>query len=141
MKHIVLDASIVLAWFIKDEGGDPVMETRHTVRHAEGVLVASHWAFEVANAFLVAERRKRITQADVAHAIAVLHQMRVTTDPTSELRAGVETLALARLHALSVYDAAYLELAMRQGAGLATVDKPLRAVAEQLKVPLLPEKL
>ena len=111
------------------------------MHNAEYVGVASHWALEVANAFLVAERRKRITQADVTHAIAILHQMLITTDPTSEQRAGAETLALARHHNLSVYDAAYLELAMRQGAGLASVDKPLRTVAEKLRVPLLPEKL
>ena len=141
MKRVVLDGSVALAWFLKDEATEGVLQVREQVRGAERVWVASHWPFEVANAFLVAERRNRITQADVTQAIAVLNQIPLLIDHDSEQRAGSESLALARQHGLSVYDAAYLELAMRQGAGLASVDKPLRLVADKLKLPLLPEQL
>ena len=58
-----------------------------------------------------------------------------------QAKTGIEAVALARQHTLSVYDAAYLELALRRGAALATLDGPLRMVAKKLGVPILPKKL
>ena len=77
----------------------------------------------------------------VAHAVSLFTQLPVTIDPETSDRASAETLALARQHALSVYDAAYLELSLRRGASLASLDGPLRLVAKQLAVPVLPKKL
>jgi predicted nucleic acid-binding protein len=96
---------------------------------------------EVANALLVAERRKRISQADTTAALGALQKLPLETDNATGRNAGSDTLALARQNNLSVYDAAYLELAMRQAATLASLDEPLRAAAKKLKVPVLPEML
>jgi len=89
----------------------------------------------------MAERRKRLDATGVAQAVALFMQLPVLVDPETSDRAGSETLALARQHTLSVYDAAYLELALRRGASLASLDAALRAVVKGLGVPILPKKL
>jgi predicted nucleic acid-binding protein len=89
----------------------------------------------------MAERRKRLDATGIAQAVSLFTQLPAVVDQETNDRAGGETLALARQHTLSVYDAAYLELALRRGASLASLDEPLRAVAKKLGVPLLPAKL
>lgn len=89
----------------------------------------------------MAERRKRLDAAGVAQAVSLFTQLPVLLDPETDDHAGSDTLALSRQHALSVHDAAYLELALRRGATLASLDLPLRAIAKKLKVSLLPKKL
>jgi predicted nucleic acid-binding protein len=89
----------------------------------------------------MAERRKRLDAAGVAQAVALFTQLPVAVDPETDKHASTATLGLARDHAISVYDAAYLELALRRGAALASLDRPLRLVAKNLGVPLLPKKL
>jgi predicted nucleic acid-binding protein len=92
-------------------------------------LVPSIWALEVANALLVAERRKRVSQTDSAAAWTSLQKLPIEIDRETGRRAGSDILVLARQQKLSVYDAAYLELAMRKGTPLASLDEPLRAAA------------
>jgi predicted nucleic acid-binding protein len=89
----------------------------------------------------MAERRKRLDATGVAQAVALFTQLPVTVDPETSDRAGSETLALARQHTLSVYDAAYLELALRRGASLASLDGPLRFIAKKIGVAVVPKKL
>jgi predicted nucleic acid-binding protein len=96
---------------------------------------------EVANALLVAERRKRISQRDSAAAWAALQKLPIEADAETGERAGRDILALARHRELSIYDASYLELAVRLGTALASLDEPLRAAARRLRVPLLPEDI
>lgn len=87
------------------------------------------WALEVANALLVSERRHRLTEADTAKFLDLLHKLPFIVDPETCERGTGETLSLAREHGLSSYDAAYLELAMREGLPLATADELLRKAA------------
>ena len=77
----------------------------------------------------------------IAQAVALFTRIPVVVDSETNEHASAETLSLARQHTLSVYDAAYLELARRQGAALASLDGPLRVAAGKLKVSLLPEHL
>ena len=140
MSRLVLDGSMALSWFLPDEKTDKSEAVRKLVEDGAEVQVPSIWPLEVANALLVAERRKRISQADSTAALAALAKLPIEIDSETGQRAGRDTIGLARHHSLSVYDAAYLELATRQGAPLASLDAPLRRVAEKLKVPLLPEK-
>jgi predicted nucleic acid-binding protein len=86
----------------------------------------------------MAERRKRLDATGIAQAITLCEQLPVVVDPQTNDRAGSETLSLARQHTLSVYDAAYLELALRRGASLASLDITLRTIARKLGVKLLP---
>jgi predicted nucleic acid-binding protein len=141
MNKLTLDGSIALSWFLPGECTDKNQAVRKLFEGGTKAIVPTIWALEVANALLVAERRKRISLADSAAAWASLQKLPIETDPETGRRAGSDILALARQQRLSVYDAAYLELAMRQGTPLASLDELLRAAARALKVPLLPEAL
>ena len=138
MSRLVLDASMALSWLLPDEASTSTTAVQAQLLKAEGVWVAAHWRLEVANSLCMAERRKRLDAAGIAQAVALFTQLPVLVDPETNEHAGSETLSLARQHALSVYDAAYLELALRRGATLATLDGPLRTVAKKLGVPILP---
>ena len=141
MSHLVLDASMALSWLLPDEASKSSVAVQAELSKADGVWVAAHWRLEVANSLCMAERRKRLDATGIAQAVALFTQLPVSVDPETHDRASAETLSLARQHALSVYDAAYLELALRRGATLATLDAPLRVVAKKLGVPILPKKL
>jgi predicted nucleic acid-binding protein len=129
MKRLVLDASVAVSWFLEDEHSLYAKEVRGRIPDAELVCVPTHWMLEVINALLAAERRKRIAAAAVNHAAGILRQMPISSDPVTGDEAGGQTLELARQHALSIYDAAYLELALRLGAALASFDGSLKAAA------------
>ena len=141
MSRLVLDASIALSWLLPDEASGTTIVVQAELQKAEGVWVAAHWRLEVANSLCMAERRRRLDAAGIAQAVSLFTQLPVFVDPETNEHASAETLSLARQHALSVYDAAYLELALRRGATLATLDRPLRTVAKKLGVPVLPMRI
>ena len=126
---IVIDASVAVAWCFADEATPEVDAVLDRVR-ADGARVPSLWHLEVANVLRQAERRGRISEADTSRRIELLEQLPITTDGETMQRAWGTTLALARAHALTVYDAAYLELASRLGVPLASKDKELLAAAQ-----------
>jgi predicted nucleic acid-binding protein len=92
---------------------------------------------EVANALLMGERRKRSTEAETIKWTGILASLPIAIDGETHSRAWSDTLSLARGHNLSAYDAAYLELAIRRGMPLATIDGKLRTAAEAAGVALL----
>jgi predicted nucleic acid-binding protein len=129
----VLDVSVTLVWGFTDENDDyatAILE-RMPDLHA---YVPNLWPLEVANALLVGERRGRTTPADTAHFLAILGTFPITVDDETVARAWVETMHLARIHNLSSYDASYLELAMRLGLPLATLDDKLKNAAQAVGV-------
>jgi len=131
VSGMVLDASTVLSWCFEDETGPRADELIDRVA-SEGAVVPAIWPLEVANALVVAERRNRITPADSNAFIALVEQLPITVDSATAGRAFNDTIALAREHALSSYDAAYLELALRARLPLKTSDRPLARAAARL---------
>jgi predicted nucleic acid-binding protein len=122
---IVIDASVALAWCFPDEASE----------YADGVLVAldgrtaivpAIWQVEVANALLVGERRKRIRQPEARRFIELLKGLSILEDGQPFAETVSNVLPLAREYDLSAYDAAYLDVAVRHGAPLATLDKALQ---------------
>ena len=95
-----------------------------------------HWHLEVANTLLVGERRRRCTQADTVAWMSFLTELPIAVDDETRAHAFTDTTHLARSHNLSSYDAAYLELAMRRGLPLATLDDKLKAAAQAVGVAL-----
>lgn len=83
------------------------------------------------------ERRKRASQADVTEALSLVMALPVIADDETAKRCGSDTAALARQYSLTIYDAAYLELAMRRGATLATTDQALAQAAKSAGVTIL----
>jgi predicted nucleic acid-binding protein len=133
---IVIDASIALSWCFEDEASDKTDAVANRVI-AEGGLVPSLFHLELANVLLQSERRGRISPSEIAQRLDLIAQMPIETDPQTAGRAWSDTLSLARAHKLTSYDAAYLELAARRGAELATKDKALATAADQLGVTLI----
>ncbi len=97
----------------------------------------THWWLETVNGLLMAERRKRISQADVTEVLQLLQALPFLSDDDTAQRSGRETIMLARQHALTSYDAAYLELAMRRKGVLVTLDEALAAAARDMGVSIL----
>ena len=137
-----LDASVTLAWVFEDEGADvegapaPSSDSALTRLLREDALVPVIWPLEVANALLVGERRGRLTRGDAQRFIQLLAALPIEVDAETPRRSFGDILPLAREQALSTYDAAYLELALRLGAPLATRDAALAHAAEALGVTL-----
>jgi predicted nucleic acid-binding protein len=129
---VVADASAVLAPALKE-----TVDFDHA-RAAEGAkdgwIVPALWWFGVRNVLISSERRGRMTENETAAYLSELSQFPITID-----RAPDETvlMALARRHRLTVYDAAYLELALREGLPLATLDAALAQAARREGVTVL----
>ena len=134
--NFVLDASVVLAWAFEDEGGDYAVGVLDALRSSEAVA-ASLWPLEVANGLLTAERRGRIEAPEARRFLHLLLSLPVVVDPVGRRRAFEGVHALARTHRLTSYDAAYLEVAVRYGIPIATLDEPLRAAAHAEGLSLL----
>jgi predicted nucleic acid-binding protein len=101
------------------------LKALHALEKGTKIFVPAHWGVEVANGLIMAERRKRASQADITEALGLVAALPVASDEETTRRACSDTAALARQYGLTIYDAAYLELAMRCGATLATTDKAL----------------
>jgi predicted nucleic acid-binding protein len=129
----VLDASIPACWVRQDEE-DPRADTAFARLRSDEALVPSLWWFEIRNILIVSERRKRLTESDTGVFLRDLAGLRVRVDREPE--EGV-VLRLARTHGLSVYDASYLELAVREAIPLATLDAQLTAAARAERSELL----
>jgi predicted nucleic acid-binding protein len=132
----VIDTSATLAWIHDDEITDAIRAVFDTVVE-EGALVPALWRLEVANALTMAVRRNRIPPAFRTAALADLAVLDIAVDAETDAHAWSDTLALADRFRLTLYDAAYLELAHRTGAPLATLDRELRAAAMAAGVKVL----
>lgn len=134
-KSFVVDNSVVMSWCFRDEKSpyaDRILD-----RLAESAaLVPAIWPLEVVNVLLVAERRKRLSEADSARFLELLSQLPITVDQDQPERIMRDVLALARTHKLSSYDASYLHLAMRRGVSIATLDTKVRTAAKNSRVPI-----
>lgn len=131
----VLDGSVALVWGFDDEAdtyAEAILDQTPTLQ----AHVPSLWPLEVANALIVGERRNRCTPADTARFLSILGSFPIAVDDETVIHAWADTLHLARIHNLSSYDASYLELAIRRGLPLATLDAKLQTAAQAVGVAL-----
>lgn len=133
MSAWVLDSSMALAWALPDERSEEAERFMELVSEdtAATIVVPALWWYEIANALTSARRRKRLTEADASRLIELYGRLPVQTDASLGGESMWRHLALATEHGLSAYDAAYLELAQRNGAGLASLDERLCAAARK----------
>jgi predicted nucleic acid-binding protein len=137
IKRIVLDASVTVAWCFEDESTPFTEGVLDLLSAGTEVLTPAIWPFEVANALLVAERRKRITVAQVTALLRRIAGLPISVEPIEGRYAFEQILSVARQHRLTEYDAAYLELALRAGLPLATLDDKLKQAARLVHVGLV----
>jgi predicted nucleic acid-binding protein len=131
--RFVLDCSVVFAWFFADES-DAYADAIADSLKVSAAVVPSLWPLEVANAIVIGERRNRCTQAQATEFLSRLATLPIAIDDQTARVAWSDALPIARSQKLSAYDAAYLELAIREGIPLATLDDRLRATAAVLGV-------
>jgi len=137
IKRIVLDASVAVAWFFEDEKTSFTEGVLDLLSAGTEVLTPAIWPFEVANALLVAERRKRITVAQVTALLRRIAGLPISVEPIEARHAFEQILSVARQQNLTEYDAAYLELALRAGLPIATLDDKLKQAARLVDVGLV----
>jgi predicted nucleic acid-binding protein len=133
----VADCSIGIGWV--HPGQATALTTRLLEQAQEGdqIHVPSIWHLEIANALLVAVRRRLLTEPHRKTGLALLHNLRVIVDHETSAAAFSTISDLALKYSLSAYDAAYLELARRKSLSLGSRDEPLKAAAKKAGVKLL----
>ena len=137
MAVFVIDASATLPWCLKDEESAWTVNLLRRLATGDRIVVPAHWPTEVLNGLLMAGRRKRIAQGRASAFWTELAALPITVEAALTLAQSRAVLSLCEIHQLTVYDAAYLELAMRYAAPLATLDGALRTACELESVPLI----
>jgi predicted nucleic acid-binding protein len=136
-KRLVLDASVAVAWCFSEESTSFTEGVLDLLASGTEALTAAIWPFELANALLMGERRKRISVAQVTTVLQRISALPITVDPIRTDTAFSQILSVARQEQLTEYDAAYLELALREGLPLATLDNGLRRAARNAGIALV----
>ena len=131
----VLDASITASWAFLE--GDQNAELAFEMLLGDSAVTPWLWWYEVRNLLIVSERHRRRSPADTEAFLGLIETLPISLDHAPEQGA---VLILARTYDLTVYDAAYLELAEREGIPLATLDSDLLQAARAAGVPLIEQK-
>src|ERR1700687_502439 len=140
VSFLVLDSSATLAWIYGGETTEAIRRVFDAIAD-NGALVPALWRLEVANTLTMAVRKRRIDPDFCRAALADLALLDITTDQQTDSYAWTDTVNLADHFNLTVYDAAYLELARRRMLPLATLDQELRTAATAIGVTVLGSEL
>ncbi len=132
--QFVLDNSIVMQWWFR-EGAEPFAEAVLDGLAVDRAIVPAIWPLELGNAIVVTERRRRLDVSDSTRFLGLLDALPIQVVQETPDRMINHILGLARAHRLSTYDASYLDLAMRMGLPMATLDKALANAANDCGVP------
>ena len=133
----VVDASMAFAWVQPNQASAEAEALLERIEAGVEAVVPSLWFLEVANGLLVAQRRKRVTAPERMLALVRLSALSLTVDEDAARDVFGRTSTLAEQFGLSVYDAAYLEVALRRNLPLGTRDRALRSAAERSGIPEL----
>jgi len=139
VSRFVLDASIVLTWCFPDEDSGLARYVAELFQLGNTAMVPSFWPHEVLNALLAGEKRKRISAALVQTFLNDLAALPIELEQVTSSNVFTRVQALSRTHALTAYDAAYLDLAIEQRLPLATLDDSLVKACEKGNVKLVRE--
>ena len=139
-ERFVLDASLAVNWCFEHERNDATIAMLDGFARGSSALVPSLWLWEINNALLMAQRGGNLDNLKRQQQIAFLRKLPINIDEDAHQQAWGETTNLAQKYDLTVYDAAYLELAIRQGLPLGSLDKNLRSAAKKTGIKCLPEK-
>jgi predicted nucleic acid-binding protein len=133
---LVIDASAALPWIFLDEASQASDRLFERVAR-EGAKVPSLFHLELANALVQAEKRKRLTVAYSSNRLEIIAELPLSVDLETASRAWFHTVLLARQEELTVYDASYLELALRSELPIATLDQRLAEAARRRGVEVI----
>jgi predicted nucleic acid-binding protein len=138
LKRFVLDASVALAWLIDPSPAPYALRVQKYLQDGARAVVPALWRLELANGFVMAERRGNVTPTDALEIvenfeIVLTRSIEDSQQPISMKR----IIGLAHKFLLTAYDAQYLDTAMTQDLPLATLDRKLEHAAERAGVPLV----
>lgn len=133
-----LDCSVTMTWFFQNDASNETDKLLGKLAGAATAVVPQHWLLEVTNVLLAAEASKKKRAAESMEFLSLLGSLAIESDAETGRHATTTTIALGRKHKLTSCGAAYLELAMRRGVALATLDQALRKAASREGVPVLP---
>jgi predicted nucleic acid-binding protein len=128
----VIDASVVVSWALDEDHA--VADAAAQRLRGDRAIVPSLWWYELRNVLVIGERRRRLAERRTAEFLSKIAQLAITIDQFPD---EPRLMALARRHRLTVYDAAYLELAVRGALPLTTLDMALANAARTEAVPLI----
>jgi predicted nucleic acid-binding protein len=132
--RFVLDASVAITWAMRDEDHPIADLAFQKIQNDSSAVVPGFWWYEIRNVLLINERRNRITVDDSAQFLSDLAGFGIELRPPENSQS---TIDIARQHRLSIYDAAYLALALQLKVPIATLDEALQSAAAAMDVPLL----
>ena len=134
----MLDNSVSMRWLLESEKSSDQRYAEAVLKSmvaADG-LVPNLWHLEATNVLLGAEKRCEVDAGEIERFISQLENLPLHVDSLTSHQAFNRIMALSRIYKLSSYDAAYLELSMREGLPLATLDKDLKKAAVKADVSL-----
>lgn len=137
MASFIMDASAALAWCFEDEATSATEGILNGLQPDDQILVPAHWPTEVANGLLMACRKRRISSEQSILLLNELAALPVKVESALSAEQVRTVFALAQRHSLTIYDAAYLELAQRRKLSIATLDRALGVAARAAGVRLL----
>jgi predicted nucleic acid-binding protein len=139
LSGVVVDAPVTLAWCFPDEASEYADRVLVALK-GQAIVVPAVWGLEIANAMLAGERRKRLKQPEILRFLALLEGLSIVQDGQAVSESVRNVLPLACDYDLSAYDAAYLELSIRHGVPLATLDAKLQKAAQRAGVKIFAGK-
>jgi predicted nucleic acid-binding protein len=138
MKVFVLDASVALAWLVDRAPAPLALRVRQRLEQGARAIVPALWQWEIANAFVIAERRGMLTFSDTAE---ILRKFEFTLGELIEIKSERvsprQVIAAAREYHLTAYGAAYLSLARHEKLPIATLDRALADAATRAGIHVL----
>ena len=136
MTDFVLDNSVSMRWLLASEKASDQKYSVNVLESMRNVdaLTPNLWHLEAINVLIGAEKRGEVSLGEIERFISQLENLPIHVDPLTAHQAFSRTLALSRAYNISSYDASYLELAMREGLPLASLDKKLVKAAKKADV-------
>ena len=139
MKRFVLDASVVLSWFLDSPTAPYADHIRRLLLRGDRAVVPALWQLEIANGFITAERRGALTPSDTTEALSSLDLLIAQAFDNNQDTVSIRrVLQVARDFRLTAYDAVYLETSLQQELPLATLDRQLLAAASKAGAEIVP---
>lgn len=136
-QDFILDSSLALSWCFRDEATPETDAVLDSLAGKIKAHVPALWFWEITNVIAQAERRRRINASDSQKYLGFLNTLPIAVEADAHQHAWIGTLVLARQHSLSIYDAAYLDLAQRLGLPLGTLDVKLQQAARAIGTELV----
>ena len=137
MSRFIIDASVVLTWCFPDENTPLAQHVAGLFQRGDTAVAPPFWPYDVLNALLVGEKRKRISKALVRSFLDELATLPIVLEQFPAAIVFDRIQRLSREHGLTAYDAAYLDLAEDSGLAVATLDEDLARACRKARVRLV----